>query len=340
MKTDKNISELVDKLHKDNLSPEELSRLQRLFRAHKPEGEVNSWLTYLWKSAEQLKSNQPAARGRIVRFVRPLMRYAAVFLIAVAITWVWQGSKKLPEIQDIVAIASSGINEISVTYGSKTRIVLPDSSVVYLNSGSRLSYSSVFDSERHVTLIGEGYFIVRSDASRPFWVHTSEVSIKALGTEFNVKAYPEEGSVETFLVSGVVEILKKGQTKPIIELKPGEKAAYVMAAENEPTMADNSSNTPYEPKDTPQMIVNTIPKPDVSTGWVSNQLVFDAEPFEQIAVRLERWFNVEIEILNENLRNVRLSGRYDTENIEQVMNSLRMAAPFSYRIDKNKVIIR
>ena len=355
------IASLVRKLFDDNLSPEELRELQHLFRSAEAKGDVEMWLEDLWESSgyqergfvdsaylpvklrEKLRLSgqaRPVMKNnddRIIRFVRSVMRYAAVFLIAMAFSQYWFGGDKLPEIQKIDTFIPVGVSEVSVTYGSKTRIVLPDSSVVFLNSGSRLSYPPVFANERHVTLTGEGYFIVRSDSLHPFLVHTADVSVKALGTEFNVKAYPEEGSVETVLVNGTVEIIKKGQVKPIIELKPGERASYVKDAASKQPSAGASANTA---KEEPQMVAGIDQKPDVSTGWVKNQLVFDAEPFGQIAVRLERWFNVEIDNRNAALNKTRLTARYDTENIEQVMQSLQMVTPFTYRIEKNKIIIR
>ena len=349
------IASLVRKLRDDNVTSQELRELQQFFSSAEVQGEAEAWLVDLWESSVQhdgysidseymrrqinQKIQQQAllhhAKKSKKRLVYSFMRYAAVFLLAVGFSRLVRNEH--PETQNPDANIFSGTSEISVTYGSKTRIVLPDSSVVYLNSGSRLSYPAVFDHERHVTLTGEGYFIVRSDSLHPFLVHTADVSVKALGTEFNVKAYPEEGKVETVLVSGTVEILKRGHTKPIIELKPGEKAAYVKYEPKKQSTPAVSTNIAKEQQ---QMIVNLDSKPDVSTGWVRNQLVFDAEPFEQIAARIERWYNVEIDIRNASLIKTRLSGRYDTENIEQVMQSLQLATYFTYKIEKNKIIIR
>ncbi|MDR2913249.1 MAG: DUF4974 domain-containing protein [Tannerella sp.] len=350
---------LIQKLLDDKLPPEELQELQRLFASAEAEGEIELWLTDLWKSAEgqnEISIDPEQIRKRLdektghtgrekrlpakdetagaVRFLRAFMRYAAVFVVAIVLSWYWFRSEDTPEakIPPVFIAQANGINEVSVTYGSKTRIVLPDSSVVFLNSGSKLSYPSVFDRERSVTLTGEGYFIVRSDSLHPFLVHASDVSIKALGTEFNVKAYPEEQRIETVLVNGSVEILKKDQINPIVELNPGEKATYTKSAPAQPVTETAKEHA--------RMIVGTEPKPDVSTGWVENRLVFDAEPFEQIAVRLERWFNVKIEIHNAGLRKARLSGRYDTENIEQVIHSLQMTTPFIYKIEKNKIVFK
>ena len=354
------IASLLVKLFNDNYTTEELHELQHLFHAAEAQGDVDRWMVALWEAAgkqqdsctidasEMLKKlNEkirlskpvyPATKDKLLHHIRSTMRYAAVSLFAMAFSWLWFGKEKQPENQKSDTGNFIGVSEVAVTYGSKSRIVLPDSSVVYLNSGSRLSYPSVFDSERNVTLTGEAYFIVRSDTLHPFLVHTADVSVKALGTEFNVKAYPEEGNVETVLVRGLVEIFKKGQVKPIIELKPGEKASYVKAAPSVQPAAQTPTNTTI--KESPRMIVDIETKPDATIGWVKNQLVFDAEPFEEIVVRLERWFNVEVDIRNVALHKTRMTGRYDTENIEQVMHSLQMVIPFTYKIEKNKIIIR
>jgi ferric-dicitrate binding protein FerR (iron transport regulator) len=346
------ITSLVRKLLDDNLSSAELHELQQLFKSPEVQGDVDLWLSGLWKAtgskdipdakqiAEQLrrKALNPVKQDndRVIRTVRSIMRYAAVFVLAMAISWYWLRNDESADTNPVVAATADGFNEISVMYGSKTRIVLPDSSVVYLNSGSKLHYPPVFGQVRNVSLTGEGYFVVRSDSLHPFIVHTSDVSVKALGTEFNVKAYPEENRVETLLIKGSVEILKKDQVKSITGLKPGEKATYIKPGSQKQPASPAAKNAP----DSPRMYINIESKPDVSTGWVNNQLVFDAESFEEIAVSLERWFNVNIDIRNAGLRKVKLSGRFDTENIEQVMRSWQLTTFFSYQIDKNRIIIK
>jgi ferric-dicitrate binding protein FerR (iron transport regulator) len=346
------IASLVKKLLDDNLSSAELHELQQLFKSSEVQGDVDLWLSGLWKATgsndipdakqivEQLrrKASSPAKRDndRVIRTIRSIMRYAAVFVLAMAMSWYWFRNDRPADTNPAVAATTDGFNEISVMYGSKTRIVLPDSSVVYLNSGSKLHYPPVFGQARNVSLTGEGYFVVRSDSLHPFIVHTADVSVKALGTEFNVKAYPEENQVETLLIKGSVEILKKDQAKPITGLKPGEKATYIKSGSQRQSASPVAKNVP----DSPRMHINIESAPDVSTGWVNNQLVFDAASFEEIAVCLERWFNVNIDIRTAGLKKVKLSGRFDTENIEQVMRSWQLTTFFTYQIDKNKIIIK
>ena len=98
--------------------------------------------------------------------------------------------------------------------GSKSQITLPDGSKAWINAGSKLSYRGDFNqSDRIVNLEGEGYFNVTSNKAKPFIVQTAHLKVKAFGTVFNVKAYPEEKTVETTLVEGIVEIEAGDMTK-------------------------------------------------------------------------------------------------------------------------------
>ena len=111
-------------------------------------------------------------------------------------------------IRVIPQIIGDQIQTIEVPFGSKSRIVLPDSSVVTLNSGSSLKYSSSdFNSDnRNVSLTGEGFFSVTKDSTKPFYVITPGIKVKVLGTTFNLKAYPDENIEEATLIEGKVEI--------------------------------------------------------------------------------------------------------------------------------------
>ncbi|NJK96971.1 MAG: FecR domain-containing protein [Bacteroidales bacterium] len=115
--------------------------------------------------------------------------------------------------------------------GSKSSIRLPDGTEVVLNAGSKLTYDFSYGiTSREVSLIGEGYFKVAKQKNSPFIVKTAKAHIKALGTEFNVKAYPEENEVEAILVEGTIQVNKFDLKKRRIELsdsgiilKPGQK---------------------------------------------------------------------------------------------------------------------
>ena len=92
--------------------------------------------------------------------------------------------------------------EVSVAYGEQKRLILPDSSEVWLNAGSSILYPETFaKNKRQVILNGEAYFSVKKDTVSPFIVETSQLSVKVLGTRFNVKAYPNDEKITTTLRS-------------------------------------------------------------------------------------------------------------------------------------------
>ncbi len=235
----------------------------------------------------------------------------------------------------------SNINEISTRLGSKTRIQLPDGSVVWLNAGSKLTYDKDYNREdRQVTLTGEGFFDVIKDPAKPFLVHTSNVDVRVLGTVFNVKAYPEDKTTETSLIRGSLEVS--------IKSRPLDK---IILASNEKLVVENKKDTITAWKaedeiDQPLMTLNQIKRNSRDstineTQWTENKLVFDNEPFEDIAVKMERWFAVEIEITDWALRQKRLTGTFERESVEQALEGLAYASttPFIFKRSGNKIII-
>src|SRR5690606_10988350 len=117
--------------------------------------------------------------------------------------------------------------EIMTQKGVRKQLILPDGTEVWLNADSKLSYdNSMNDSDiRSVNLEGEAFFDVVKDVHRPFYIVTKEISIKVLGTAFNVKAYPEENKTETSLLRGSIELVVNERPKEKFMLKPNEKLA-------------------------------------------------------------------------------------------------------------------
>jgi transmembrane sensor len=142
----------------------------------------------------------PPPRNRRMR----MMVFAAAILLTLAGASWWlvrQGPVAPERLQ-----AQAQVRQVQTTPGTKSRIVLPDSSVVWLNSGSRIAYNEAFGhSNRHLTLTGEAFFDVRK-STMPFIIKTADIQIKVLGTAFNVRSYPSERKTETSLIHGRVEI--------------------------------------------------------------------------------------------------------------------------------------
>lgn len=229
-------------------------------------------------------------------------------------------------------------NEISTRPGSRSRIQLPDGSVVQLNAGSKLTYNKDFGiDQREVYLTGEGYFDVTKMKSKPFIIHTANINIKVLGTIFNVKAYPEDKQTETSLIKGSVEVTINNRPNDKIILSPNEKLVVENELALKKTVAAGSETPPAIAinKLAVSPVDNTIPE----TQWVNNKLVFRDESFADLALRMQRWFDVEIEIRDPELEQKRLSGIFQNETIGQAIEALKISTPFRYSQTGNKIII-
>jgi ferric-dicitrate binding protein FerR (iron transport regulator) len=236
-------------------------------------------------------------------------------------------------------------SEIATKNGSKTTITLPDGTKVWVNAGSKLTYENSYGNIlREVTLSGEAFFDVVHNAEKPFVIHTSKMDIRVLGTAFNVRCYPDEKKMETSLIRGSIEVTLKDRQKEKIYLKPNEKLTLtddevstsliknVKKAKNEienmqPLVA--ISHLTYQPADSSV----------VETSWVDNKLVFRSETFEEVALKMEKWYGVTINIQNENLKQEHLTGSFESETVDQALTALQFTTNFRYTINKNIITI-
>jgi len=271
-----------------------------------------------------------------------LLKYAAVILITAlfsGILFYLEGRLRTKEIAR---------NEISVPYGSRIKVTLADSSGVWLNSGSILSYPDRFsESNREVHLTGEAFFDIRERTGQPFYVRTSDIDIKVLGTRFNVKSYPEEDIIETTLVTGQLVIEPKatiaaGRKEAV--LYSNQKAYYSKKVKKLALVNMESVRDQKKVEEESSNLVN-IKSPEkiqqlaVETSWTENRLVFRDESFSSLAKRLERWYNVEITIRDREVGELKFTGSIENETIEQVMEAFSYASRIDYSIDHNKIEI-
>ncbi|MFT3903768.1 MAG: DUF4974 domain-containing protein [Niabella sp.] len=230
-------------------------------------------------------------------------------------------------------------NEMSTARGTKSYTVLPDGTQVWLNSETELSYAKSFGSAtREVTLSGEAYFDVVKDSLKPFIVHTKTVDIKVIGTAFNISAYEGDKLTEATLIRGSVEVdLKKYHGRKIV-LKPFEK----VSVENVSNKIVKKEVVPVQEEQTFALNKNKKVSYDAGsteTQWVKNRLVFTDNTLEEIAGRLARWYNVDIVIANEELKQTKYNAVFDDVTLEQVMQSLKLTGRFNYNIDNRHVTI-
>jgi ferric-dicitrate binding protein FerR (iron transport regulator) len=241
-------------------------------------------------------------------------------------------------------------NEITVKLGTKTKVQLPDGSHVWVNSDSKLTYAETFSGPtRDIYLEGEAYFDVVKDAKHPFIVHTSGIDIKVLGTAFNVKAYKAEPTIEATLVHGLIEVTKTNQPEASkILLHPHEKLIFDKKA-NEQSVIKPGMNAaesaiaqdkPINPSITITPLSKTLADSAlIETSWVYNRLSFEEEKFEDLAKKIERWFNVEITINNNKIRSYRTTGSFENETVDEALRELQYLVPFNYQINGRNIII-
>ncbi|MCG6190088.1 FecR family protein [Maribellus maritimus] len=243
--------------------------------------------------------------GRLVIF--NVLKYAAIFLLIVGIPLSYFAGKH----NNIV----DSFSTVTCVLGDKSMIYLPDSSKVWLNSGSTLQFSNNFKKgERQVFLEGEAYFSVVKDKKNPFTVKSGDIQVEVLGTEFNLKAYPDENHVSATLVEGSLKV--SGLENPTI-IKPGQKLKY-----------DNQ---------TKEMALFELSDTSPETEWKDGRLVFRNESLEELEKKLERWFDVDIVLADDQVKKRRYTGTIERESILEVMSYFSLAQSVEYKIDGNKV---
>jgi ferric-dicitrate binding protein FerR (iron transport regulator) len=237
--------------------------------------------------------------------------------------------------------------EIISPRGSKTQVLLPDGSKVWLNSESKIRYFNNYNqSGREVILEGEGYFEVKKNPDKPFVVTASDIRIKALGTIFNIKAYPEENTIETTLVEGRLEVESgaSGKVNKLVTLEPNQKVTFFNkneVVEEQKNIEENQKveNAPPVKAVMDKIISKEKVDPSLITSWKNNILYFDNENFQDLAFKLERRFGVTIHFENESLKQLRFTGKFRDTIIEQVLEALQFASPFYYRFDDNNIYL-
>lgn len=250
------------------------------------------------------------------------MSRAAAILLIPMMAFLFYNTTKKSQIINEYANAKVDSLEIIAPVGSKTIVQLSDGSEVFLNHGSKLKYPQKFTGlTRDVVLSGEAYFKVAHNPEKPFVVNTASLEIKALGTEFNVLAYPNENIIETTLVNGKVtleEVNKSGKKNILGSMEPNQHVKY-------------NAQTGE--------VTSTIGDVDRYTSWKEGRLIFKNEPIEQIVNKLNRWYNVEIVFENNNVKDLSYTATFVDETLFQILDLLQLATPIKYKtLPRQKLI--
>ena len=241
---------------------------------------------------------------------------------------------------------------ISAPLGAKSNITLPDGSRVWLNAGSEIQYSSDFGNEnRDLQLTGEAFFDVKSDSLKPFNVHATGMIVKALGTRFNVKAYPDDITMVATLETGAINVeimISSGGTitSRAVKLKPKEQLVVqknpiegTNAASAHVHIHETSQEIAIPLKDIKEMVIASNVQTELSTSWKDKKWIISDEPLALFAENLERRYNLQIRLDSDELKAYNFSGSFENETVEQILTALSLAAPINYKLDKNNVVL-
>ena len=227
--------------------------------------------------------------------------------------------------------------EIYAGKGIRKDLKLPDGTFVTLNSGSRLSYDLDMQNkgQRDIVLVGEAFFKVAHDKRRPFIVKTNKIAIKVLGTQFNVRDYPDDKESETTLITGSIELTINDRSGQKFLLKPSEKLALVKNSKE--TLEKNFSSVLMIDNISPIKLGDQEYIEEIS--WTENKFVFENESFENLIPKLERWYNVEIILKDPKIISYRFTGVFIKENIIQVLEAMQLIKSFHFKFKENEVTI-
>lgn len=202
--------------------------------------------------------------------------------------------------------------------GNKTQIILPDSTHVWLNSGSELQYASDYSAQnREVKMKGECFFDVVKDPDHPFVVQGSKFQVKVYGTRFNVNEDISKDMADVTLVSGKVQVLNL-QGNLISDLTPGEQLVY--------------RGGTYQLRKAENM--------EALTAWLNNMLIFDNQPFEEVIHYLEKWYGVKIHLDRSLYYSHNYTFKVKTESMREVLQLISVITPIDYRIEGEQITIK
>jgi ferric-dicitrate binding protein FerR (iron transport regulator) len=274
----------------------DLCRLYQLFLFNQP---------HLQQSLTSGKSRWAAIRKPMYE----LIKIAAIVLI------VWGGMQWRHSVEE--KNQASHYQTLFVPAGQRAELILPDSSKVWLNASTKISYPSQFEEgNRTITLDGEAYFEVTHDEKSPFVVRSKQMDIHVLGTEFGVMAYAKHPVSEVVLLKGSVE------------LKPAHsQQTYIMRVNEQVKLKDN------------KLYVSQISDYDYFK-WKEGIISFTNETVGNIFEKLQLYYDVRIEVENEHILNCRYSGKFRTKDgVEQVLKVLQLEQRFSYLKDNEQNVI-
>ncbi|MCA8833067.1 FecR domain-containing protein [Hymenobacter pini] len=278
----------------------------------------------LWNRIDEVSSEETTARILPFRPAAPWWRSrmaAAVAGMGLLAGGIYYGV--YPRLRN-EAGAPLAYAEQAVAQGATTKVLLADGTTVWLNADSRLWYPKKFTSQqREVSLQGEAFFEVAHDRQHPFVLHVGQQQVRVLGTSFNVKAYPNEPTVETAVVTGRVAFIRAAgsggaTSRDTLYVTPNQRVVF-----NRQTAAMQEEATDSRE----------------AMAWRQGELVFRQTPLDEVARTLARRYNVPVQLANDQLRHCQLTGSFRNQPLREVVSLLSMTGTFNYTLTDKQLTI-
>ena len=210
---------------------------------------------------------------------------------------------------------------VSTDYGQRDTILLADGSKIYLSAASQIRFPAKFSRQkREVTLVGEAFFEVTSNPEQPFEVTTREVRTTVFGTSFNIQAFEKANIVVSVATGKVAVSLPKAANRPRVLLIPNQQVIYHV--------------------DNPRLEVRSEVNIADCTVWRAGFIQFNNTPLQGAILVLKKWYKVDFALANPKLAKCQLSGKYPTDDLTTVLESIKFIKGIDYRFEtKSRVVL-
>lgn len=269
---------------------------------------VGDWRTIQNRMMEQLQQDVQRKQRTLSFF-----RYAAILLVMIAVPALVYIFSSARQISPLV------YTTVAADYGQISKVVLPDSTVIWVNSGSTIKYNNQFSaSNRNIELIGEAFFKVHKNKDLPLVVASEDLRVKVLGTEFSVSAYPEEKNIQVVLEKGKVELTTSSRAELKQEMKPGELVSYT--------------------KVNKEMVLSTV-NTGLFTSWKDGIINIYNLPLSELVIKLEKRFNQKFEV-DDEVKNLHYTFTIKNEELNSILSLMEKITPVDVVQNKNVIELK
>ncbi len=322
---------LIGKCVSGNATQDELQELEQWKSESKNNLSVFQAATKAWSNSQNIISEKElhndrndvmadiltkqSAQIRSHRLVSRWLKIAAIIVLPIFLAGSWSL---------IQNFSGAGLVdqycEICSSHGNVSKCTLPDGTEVWINADSKVSYNaaSFNKADREVKIDGEAYFEVTKNKRKPFRVATSVASILVTGTSFNVKAYSEDGTFESVLTEGSIEMKLNSENAQTIRMKPGERAVF----------------------DGVQGIKISTVNPKKYSSWRTGELFFDDATLNDLLKELSRIYNVKFHLEDKTLGESRFRGMFSYDsNLIDALDKIKDTSGLNYSLRNSEVWI-